>query len=209
MGCTQSSASDGTGVNVPLNLTPGSYPKIGPETIMARKAHGTSSTPVQETLRYGCDFKTADRICNYNRHFAEHAGYFLGGARKREFLRAIDESKRRKEPIVFYDSNTGKPLYTAPVNRSWEEWLQESRAHGWPSFRDAEVNWEFVRTLRNGETVSIHGTHLGHNLPDSKGNRYCINLVSIAGHPVGDADNVLPSIEAENRTMEQATILPK
>lgn len=32
--------------------------------------------------------------------------------------------------------------------------------------------------------VSIDGTHLGHNLPDRKGNRYCINLVCCAGQPV-------------------------
>jgi peptide methionine sulfoxide reductase MsrB len=31
--------------------------------------------------------------------------------------------------------------------------------------------------------VSVDGTHLGHNLPDRRGNRYCINLVSIAGRP--------------------------
>ena len=34
-----------------------------------------------------------------------------------------------------------------------------------------------------GETVSVDGTHLGHNLPDDAGNRYCINLVSVAGRP--------------------------
>lgn len=44
------------------------------------------------------------------------------------------------------------------------------------------VNWENVRVLDDGETVSIDGTHLGHNIPDGK-NRYCINLVSIAGNP--------------------------
>lgn len=64
-----------------------------------------------------------------------------------------------------------------------DEFIRESKAHGWPSFRDDEVNWENVRCLRNGETVSIHGTHLGHNLPDADGNRYCINLVSAAGNP--------------------------
>ena len=37
--------------------------------------------------------------------------------------------------------------------------------------------------LSDGETVSASGTHLGHNLPDRSGNRYCINLVSIAGRP--------------------------
>lgn len=46
-----------------------------------------------------------------------------------------------------------------------------------------KVNWEYVRVLPSGETVSIDGTHLGHNLPDTKGRRYCINLVSIAGYP--------------------------
>ena len=43
--------------------------------------------------------------------------------------------------------------------------------------------WENVRCLKDGETVSLTGTHLGHNLPDRSGNRYCINLVSIAGQP--------------------------
>ena len=28
--------------------------------------------------------------------------------------------------------------------------------------------------------VSTTNTHLGHNLPDKNGNRYCINLVSVA-----------------------------
>lgn len=52
------------------------------------------------------------------------------------------------------------------------------------SFRDAEVNWDYVRCLPDGESVSVDGTHLGHNLPDGKGNRYCINLVSVAGNSV-------------------------
>ena len=44
--------------------------------------------------------------------------------------------------------------------------------------------WKNVRCLPNGETVSISGAHLGHNLPDTKGlNRYCINLASISGNP--------------------------
>jgi hypothetical protein len=37
--------------------------------------------------------------------------------------------------IHFYDSNTGKLLYTAPKGRTLEDFLVESRAHGWPSFR--------------------------------------------------------------------------
>jgi hypothetical protein len=41
-----------------------------------------------------------------------------------------------KEPITFYDSVTGKPLFVAPINRSPESFVQESQVHGWPSFRD-------------------------------------------------------------------------
>ena len=52
-----------------------------------------------------------------------------------------------------------------------------------PSFRDEEVVWDNVRVLKDGETVSTTGTHLGHNLPDGSGNRYCINLISVAGKP--------------------------
>lgn len=85
--------------------------------------------------------------------------------------------------MKFYDSNTGNLLFEAPLGRSYDEFLMESQAHGWPSFRDTEVNWKYVRCLRGGEAISLAGTHLGHNLPDKKGNRYCINLVSCAGNP--------------------------
>ena len=80
---------------------------------------------------------------------------------------------------------TGAPLFIAPRGRSMEKFMSESRKHGWPSFRDEEVVWENVRVLNDGETVSITGTHLGHDLPDIHGNRYCINLVCIAGRPDG------------------------
>ena len=72
------------------------------------------------------------------------------------------------------------------MGRSWDEFVHESLHHGWPSFRDAEVISKRVRVLEDGETVSIDGTHLGHNLPDSKGNRYCINLVNVAGFPTAE-----------------------
>jgi len=87
------------------------------------------------------------------------------------------------EAITYYDSVSGKPLFRGPVGRDSKTFLQESYVHGWPSFRDQEVVWENVRALKNGEMISVDGTHLGHNLPDGKGNRYCINLVSISGQP--------------------------
>ena len=94
-------------------------------------------------------------LCScYNRHYAEHSGYFLRTPFE-EYMRAHGES-----PVVFYDSVTGLPLYVAPVGRSVEDFLKESRAHGWPSFRDQECVWENVRLLKNGEAVSSAGTHL-------------------------------------------------
>lgn len=136
------------------------------------------SSPVQEHLRWRCDREKADEICNFNRRYAEFSGYF-------ETTRFTEEARAVNGPMKFYDSNTGKLLFTAPIGRTMDEFLVESAAHGWPSFRDREVNWEYVRVLPDGEAVSVDGTHLGHNLPDSKGSRYCINLVSIAGQKLG------------------------
>jgi peptide methionine sulfoxide reductase MsrB len=92
--------------------------------------------------------------------------------------------------MTFFDPVTLKPLFRAPVGRTAEAFLAESAAHGWPSFRDAEVAWEHVRVLPDGETVSVDGTHLGHNLPDRAGNRYCINLCSVAGVGEQEGDQV-------------------
>lgn len=146
---------------------------------MKPKEHGTSSTPVQKNLRFQVDRSKADSICNFNRHYAEHSGYFLST----QFLNEAKAAEKRGDQMKFYDSNTGALLFLAPVNRSMDEFIAESRAHGWPSFRDDEVVWENVRCLKDGETVSTTGTHLGHNLPDKSGHRYCINLVSVAGNP--------------------------
>jgi len=168
---------DNKGCQTPVDWIPtGKLPIMGAEAIMLPKSHGTSDVPVQENLRYGCDGSVADRICNFNRHYAEHSGYFLR-------TKWLTEIPQNGDPTTYYDSNSGKPLFMAPGSRSFAEFLQESIGHGWPSFRDDEVNWQYVRVLPDGECVSIDGTHLGHNIPDRKGNRYCINLVSIAGNP--------------------------
>ena len=151
---------------------------LGTEQMMRQKEFGTSAVPIQTKLRWTCDEVVADKICNYNRHSAEIAGYW---ERATTFLQ--EESEASGE-ITFYDSNTGKPLFYGPRERSFSDFVSESKKHGWPSFRDAEVNWDYVRVLPNGECISVDGTHLGHNLPDWSGNRYCINLVSIAGRPL-------------------------
>jgi len=154
----------------------------GDDSIMAPKEHGTTSQEVQENLRYGVSRKLADKISSFNRVYAEMGGYFTSTSFEND-VRTL--AKETGGPVTFYDSVSGKPLFRAPIGRSVDEFIAESEVHGWPSFRDDEVVWENVRVLRSsGETVSTVGTHLGHNLPDKKGNRYCINLVSIAGNPV-------------------------
>jgi peptide methionine sulfoxide reductase MsrB len=171
----------GTSVLLPQSsqaaLNVGGKIQLGDESIMVSKEHGTSKQPVQDNLMYGVSNQLADRISSYNRHFAEMGGYFESTNWEEAVLQA-------KGPVTFYDSVTGKPLFVAPIGRSAQDLVRESQVHGWPSFRDVEVVWDNVRVLRNsGETVSVDGTHLGHNLPDRSGNRYCINLVSIAGRP--------------------------
>lgn len=141
------------------------YPLYGPNDLMKPKQHGTSSSPVQSNLRWNCDNALADRICNYNRNWAEFAGYWTTTS----FLK---ETEGLTEAITFYDSVTGVPLFIAPKGRSFDDWKGESLIHGWPSFRDNEVVWTNVRCLKGGEVVSLTGTHLGHNLPDRSGNRY-------------------------------------
>merc|ERR1712159_94608 len=159
----------------------------GKEDIMSQKAHGTCEnaprTEADGRMRWGADTKTADKICCFNRHYAEHSGYWEA------FLQKIADTRAGPDmSVTFYDSITGKPAFVAPRGRTWEAFVRESQAHGWPSFRDAEVVQENVRVLSNGEAVSPAGTHLGHNLPDSSGNRYCINLVSVAAPPPVKSD---------------------
>jgi hypothetical protein len=143
----------------------------GSEDIMKQKDHGTCPTSVQQKLKWNVDQSTADRICCMNRHYAEYSGYW----QTTDFPSVVSTLKSSGETLTFYDPVTGSPLFTAPRDRTWDDFLLESQHHGWPSFRDSEVHWENVRVLPDGETVSIDGTHLGHNLPDTSGNRYCIS----------------------------------
>ena len=138
-------------------------------------AFGSCPSEVQIPLRWGSDRSTANRICCHNSRWAEYGGYFLTTS----FL----TTESGKAEVTFYDSVTGLPLFVAPRGRSWNDFIAESRAHAWPSFRDSEVVWSNVRVIGGGETVSVNGTHLGHNLPDRSGNRYCINIVCVAGIP--------------------------
>ena len=64
--------------------------------LMSPKAHGTSEYPVQSDLLYGVSNKLADKICNYNRHFAEMGGYFESTS----FEQIV---RSQNGPLTFYD----------------------------------------------------------------------------------------------------------
>jgi hypothetical protein len=55
----------------------------------------------------------------------QYAGYW----QTTDFLKSIKEGKEEM-PIKFYDSVTGKLLFTAPAGRTMEEFLVESQKHG-------------------------------------------------------------------------------
>jgi len=155
------------------------------KALLRSKPDGFGTCPTQpslysEPLRWGAQAGVADHICCKNRVYAEYHGYW-----KRTTLPL--ELPRGEKEIVFYDVSTSRPLFIAPRGRTYSAFIQESTRHGWPSFRDEEVVWPNVVVLHGGETVSINGTHLGHNLPDAEGNRYCIDIVCIAGHPLESA----------------------
>lgn len=119
------------------------YPIIGDESMMRPRSHGSCDEPVQHDLRWEVDYTTADRICCYNRHYAEHAGYSFHP--KVTWIK--DLTSRPGEITNYYDSVTGKSLFKAPVGRTLGQFITESDDHGWPSFRDEEVDWENVRCL--------------------------------------------------------------
>ena len=52
-------------------------PILASEDVMRTKSHGTSVKPVMKDLRWSCDYEVADRICNFNRHYAEYAGKYV------------------------------------------------------------------------------------------------------------------------------------
>jgi hypothetical protein len=117
-----------------VDVNVGGKVRYGDEEVMVQKGHGTSKNPVQSDLLYGVDNRLADKITNFNRNFAENGGYFKSTTFEETVLQA------KGEPITFYDSVSGKALFVAPVNRSAEDFISESKIHGWPSFRDEEVS---------------------------------------------------------------------
>lgn len=92
----------------------------------------------------------------------------------------------------------------APRGRTFEEFKADSLYHGWPSFNPEEMVSENVIIHPDGRMESICLTHLGHNLPKGGVDRYCIDLVCIAGQPLTTDDeryNILSTILEEEETV--------
>jgi len=121
------------------------------------------------------EYDLADFICCNNHRWAEDKGYLTWP--EIDLFSRLDPN----EETIFYDSVCGLPLFVAPRERSFEEFKEESIHHGWPSFRPEEMISENVIIHDGGRMESKCGTHLGHNLPSGGVDRYCIDLVCIAG----------------------------
>ncbi|KAL7434106.1 hypothetical protein ACHAXM_003881 [Skeletonema potamos] len=128
------------------------------------------------------DYSVADRICCHNHKYAEYRGYLA--APEVDFFGRLDPSVE----TVFYDSVCGLPLFIAPRGRSFDEFKEESLKHGWPSFRPEESVSENIIIYNDGRMESVCKTHLGHNLPEGGVDRYCIDLVCMAGEPLSADD---------------------
>lgn len=152
------------------------------------------SGPIQSHLRYNCSNRSAsylpvpppasetqaDAICcdPIYAKFAEPSQFFA------QLDVAMFLKVNFTGVTTFYDSVCGLALFQAPINRTFAEWRAESHEHGWPSFRPAEVVAGNVKVdNKTGYVYSTCGTKLGSNLPDTQGDRYCLDLSCIAGNP--------------------------
>lgn len=163
----------------------------------------TPMSSVSTYLGAQLDYSVADRICCHNHKFAEYRGYLA--APEVDFFGRLDPSVE----TVFYDSVCGVPLFIAPRGRTFDEFKTESLKHGWPSFRPEEMISENVIIHNDGRMESVCKTHLGHNLPTGGVDRYCIDLVCMAGEPLSadDERNQILQYLQQDQTIIDATEL--
>jgi len=147
------------------------------------QCHGHSPMEsVRTFLGAEIDYGTSERICCHNHRYAEYAGYL--NSPEVDLFSRLDPGSE----TVWYDSVCGIPLFVAPRGRTFEEFREESLKHGWPSFRPEELVSENVIIHPGGRMESKCLTHLGHNLPEGGVDRYCIDLVCVAGSPLAADD---------------------
>merc|ERR1719198_143074 len=124
--------------------------------LVAADDHGLPYEPntcegkIQPKLRFSetaQSSRMANHICCHNKHYAEPSGFLSR-------VNFFSQLKNKDGTTTFYDSVCGKPLFVAPKGRTMAEFERESLAHGWPSFRPAEVVQANVKILEGGEMVS-------------------------------------------------------
>lgn len=93
------------------------FPVLGEESIMSKKAHGTTANPPMKDLLYGVSYEETSKICCFNRHYAEYSGYFLAT----NWLKEVSKT----EATTYFDPIDGAPLFRAPIGRTFEEFLKE------------------------------------------------------------------------------------
>ncbi|KAL3768445.1 hypothetical protein ACHAW5_005858 [Stephanodiscus triporus] len=164
------------------------------------QCHGYTPMPsVSSFLGATLSYSTAERICCNNKRYAECSGYL--DAPEVDLFGRLDPVGE----TVFYDSVCGIPLFVAPRGRSFEEFRDESLGHGWPSFRPEELVSENVVIHDDGRMESRCLTHLGHNLPEGGEDRYCVDLVCVAGSPLPANDEragILLTLAGESAIVE-------
>lgn len=66
------------------------YPVIGEDSLMSPKNHGTCTRPVMNELRWNVNYAEADKICCFNRHYAEYSGYWFSTNFLKEVVGCFD-----------------------------------------------------------------------------------------------------------------------
>jgi hypothetical protein len=158
---------------------------------------GSCSGPVESDLKYNVSGRLAvDYLptgvipdnsdmslpaavcCDPNQPYPEPNGFFA-----RPDVALFSHINASSGVTTFYDSVCGVPVFQAPMGRTFAEWQAETEEHGWPSFRSEEVVKDNIVVSTSGTVTSKCGTALGSYLPDSQGDRFCIDLVCISGNP--------------------------
>lgn len=96
------------------------------------------------------------------------------------YLSPLATAAEDTQQFHFYDSNAGKRLFTAPVHRTLGDFLDESRAHGWPKCRDPGV-----RTVLEGRRNGQCGRDWGTICPMHRGRGTTIRHTTIGTPTVG------------------------
>ncbi|KAL7552073.1 hypothetical protein ACHAWF_015325 [Thalassiosira exigua] len=164
------------------------------------QCYGRTPMPSVSTyLGASLDYSIAEHICCNNHRWAEDRGYLASP--EVDLFGRLNPANQ----TVFYDSVCGLPLFVAPRGRTFEEFRDESLKHGWPSFRPEEMVSENVILHDDGRMESACLTHLGHNLPEGGVDRYCVDLVCVAGEPLSPDDERANILEA----IDQSAIEPE